>query len=130
MRFFFDRNMSSRLARMIDVYETEHQVRHHDDDNRFNPTTRDTQWIKVLGADDPPWVVISGDGHIFRNKVEVAALNEAKLTFFCMSKVWTHMKIYEYAWKFLKLWPQIIESAQVASPRIFEVSGSKVEIYQ
>jgi len=130
MRFFFDRNMSPRLARMIDVYETAHQVRHHDDDSRFGPNTTDVEWIKVLGADDPPWVVISGDGRILRNKAEAAVLKEAKLTFFCMSRVWTHMKIHEYVWKFLKLWPDIVENAQVAASRIFEVSGSKVEIYR
>jgi PIN like domain len=129
MRFFFDRNMSAKLARMVDIYERDHQVRHLDDDSRFCTTTTDIEWIKVLGQDEPPWVAVSGDGRILRNKTEAAALKEAKLTFFCMAKTWTHMGIHEYAWRFLKIWPDIVENAKVATPRIFNVAG-KVEIYR
>ncbi len=125
MRFFFDRNMSIWIARMVDAFEREHTVRHHDDDPRFIPTTSDIEWIQALGADDPSWIVISGDGRILRNKVEIAALREARLTFFCMTKQWMHMGIYEYAWKFMKIWPEIVENAKGTSFRIFEVAGGK-----
>jgi hypothetical protein len=62
-----------------------------------------------------------------RNKAERAALREAKLTFFCLSKVWTHMQIWEYPWRFIKIWPDIIETASRTSsrPQVFEVSGGK-----
>jgi hypothetical protein len=33
------------------------------------------------------------------------------------------MKIYEQAWKFIKVWPFIIENAKGTTPRILEVSG-------
>jgi len=36
-----------------------------------------------------------------------------------------HMRIYEYAWKFMKVWPEIVENAGGSNPRIFEVSGGK-----
>lgn len=128
MKFFFDRNMPPQLARMVDALEPEHTARAHDDDDRFTPTTPDIEWIEALGVDDPPWVVLSGDGRILRNKAELAVLREAKLTFFCMSKPWMHMKIYEKAWKFIKAWPEIVENAKGTTPRIFEVSGGgKVE---
>ena len=123
MRFFFDRNMPPQLARMVDALEREHTARAHDDDVRFTPTTPDVEWIATLGADAPPWIIISGDGRILRNKAELAALKEAKLTFFCMCKAWMHMGIYEWAWKFVKVWPDIVENAKGATPRIFEVSG-------
>jgi hypothetical protein len=123
MRFFFDRNMPPQLARMVDALEREHTARFHDDDPRFTPTTTDIEWIRALGSDDPPWVIISGDGMILKNKAELAALKEAKLTFFCLSKQWRHMKIYEQAWKFIKVWPDIVENAKGSTPRIFEVSG-------
>jgi hypothetical protein len=78
--------MSPRIARMVDAFEREHTARAHDDDPRFTPTTPDVEWIQALGADDPPWIVISGDGRILRNKAELRALKEARLTFFCMTK--------------------------------------------
>jgi len=75
MRFFFDRNMSPRLAAMINIYERDHSIIHHDEDGRFTPLTTDIEWITTLARDDPPWIVLSGDGRILRNKVELAALN-------------------------------------------------------
>ena len=123
MRFFFDRNLAFRLARMVDALEVEHTVRSFDDDDRFNPKTPDIDWIKAIAADNPPWVVVSGDGRILRNKTELSALKEAGLTFFCLSKQWMHMTIYEQAWKLIKVWPDIVENAKGTSPRIHEVSG-------
>lgn len=128
MSFFFDRNMSPYLARMVSIYAREHTVVHHDEDGRFTPTTRDVEWITALSADVPPWVVLSGDGRILKNRAERAALEEAKLTFFCMAKVWTHMSIHEYAWRFIKIWPEIVEASKVSSPRVFEVAASKVDL--
>jgi hypothetical protein len=101
MRFFFDRNMPPQLARMVDALEREHTARSYYDDDRFTDTTPDVEWIKVLAAVDPPWVIISGDGRILKNKAEFSALKEARLTFFCLSRQWMHMKIYERAWKFI-----------------------------
>jgi hypothetical protein len=119
MRFFFDRNMSPRLARMVDALETHHIVRSHDDDDRFDSSTPDVEWIKALAGDDPPWVVVSGDGRILKNKAELSALKEANLTFFCLSKQWMHMKIYEQAWKLIKVWPDIVEAAKGTQRRAF-----------
>jgi hypothetical protein len=123
MRFFFDRNIAAQLARMVDVLEREHTARSYYDDDRFTETTADVDWIKILAADDPPWIVISGDGNILKNKTEIAALKEARLIFFCLSRQWMHMKIYEQAWKFIKVWHEIIETAKGSTPRIYEVSG-------
>jgi hypothetical protein len=44
MRFFFDRNMSPYLARAIDILDRENEVRHHDQDPRFNERTTDIEW--------------------------------------------------------------------------------------
>ncbi len=93
MRFFFDRNMPPQLARMVDALEREHTARSYYDDDRFTDTTPDIEWITGLAADDPPWIVISGDERILKNKTELSALREAKLTFFCLSKQWMYMKI-------------------------------------
>src|SRR5271165_3702871 len=123
MRFFFDRNMPPQLARMVDVLEREHTARSYYDDDRFGDATPDVKWIKVLAADDPPWIIVSGDGRILKNKTELSALKEAKLTFFCLSRQWMNMNIYEQAWKFIKVWPEIVENAKGSTPRIYEISG-------
>jgi hypothetical protein len=120
--------MSIYLARMIGIYERGHTVVHHDDVGRFHPTTTDIEWIRSLAADDPPWIILSGDGRILRNKSERAALEEARLTFFCMAKAWAHMSIHEYTWKFTKIWPEIVKLSEGTTPRIFEVAGSKVDL--
>ena len=125
MMFFFDRCTSPRIARAIAALETSHTVRHHDDDARFTNVTTDIEWINTLGADDLSWVVISGDARILRNKVERVALKEAGLTFFCLTKAWMSMGFNEQAWKFVKVWPAIVESALHSKAKIFEVAGGK-----
>lgn len=133
MKFFFDRCISRRIARMVQEYDPDHTARHLDDDDRFVPTTPDVEWLSALGAEEIPWIIISGDSRILRNKAERQVLREANLTFFCMSRQWSKMAIAEYAWKFIKVWPEIVRNARDSTslPKIFEVSGgSSLKITQ
>jgi PIN like domain len=118
--------MSKYLAEAIDKLDRENEIKHHDDP-RFNIRTPDIEWITILSKDDPPWIILSGDGSILTNKAELAALKEAKLTFFCMSKRWSHMDIFEYSWRLIKVWPIIVENSKrsLLRPQIFEVTGGK-----
>ena len=127
MRFFFDRNMSKYLAEAIDKLDRENEIKHHDDDPRFNIRTPDIEWITTLSKDDPPWIILSGDGSILTNNAELAALKEAILTFFCMSKRLSYMDIFEYSWRLIKVWPIIVENSKrsLLRPQIFEVTGGK-----
>ena len=124
MRFFFDRNMAPQLARMVDVLEREHIARSYYDDDRFQET--DSR-CGVDSAHSPPMtrpgLSSAATGDILRNKTELSALKEARLTFFCLSRTWMHMSLYEQAWKFIKTWPQIVENAKGTTPRIYEISG-------
>ena len=123
MRFFFDRCTPIAIARMAQAVEGGRQsITHHDEDRRFQPTTSDIEWMQELFKDgDPPWIVISGDGRILRNKAERKVLDEVGLPFFCLDKVWPNLEIYEYSWKFMKVWPKIIEIAGSGSRRLFRV---------
>ena len=131
MRFFCDRNVPPQLARMINAFDQYHTIMAYNDDDRFTETTPDVEWIKVLESDgDPPWIIISGDGRILKNPTELLALRESQLSFFCLTKQWMVMKIHDQAWRFLKVWPDIVENAKGSNPKIFEVSagsGLKVE---
>ncbi len=120
MRFFFDANMSPRLADMAKAYvDNMHFIKHHDE--MFPQGTTDVDWIAALGKDDPKWVVISGDSAILRNKAEKAVLYEANLTFFRMPKGWPEIPFPDMVWKFFRVWPQIISSADVSPPKQFDV---------
>ncbi|MBW3542417.1 MAG: hypothetical protein KY476_19300 [Planctomycetes bacterium] len=125
MRFFFDRNFSLRIARMVEVFELAHTVRHHDQDARFDYKTTDVEWLQALGSEPEPWTIISGDGRILKNKVERQALDDTGFQFFCLSRQWMNMKLHEQAWKFVKLWPDVVEAATNVRHRIFEISGGK-----
>jgi len=124
MRFFCDRNVPPQLARMVDVFDRQNTIRAYNDDDRFSETTADVEWIRVLATDgDPPWIIISGDGRILKNQIELAALKDSQLSFFCLAKPWMTMKIQDQAWRFVKVWPDIVENAKGSNPKIFEVSG-------
>ena|SRR5947207_12367405 len=126
MNFFFDRCVPIRVARMVDAYEVEHTIRHHDDDARFNPKTKDIEWMRALASDGHlAWIIISGDGRILKNSAEAAVLKEVNLTFFSLSKQWPNTPIPDYAWKFMKTWPRIVEIARHSSHKVFEVAAGK-----
>jgi PIN like domain len=131
MNFFFDRCMSIRLAHMAAALEDNaHIIRHHDDDPRFCQKTSDVEWIDILAKDGLPWIVVSADGQILKKAAERHALSEANLTFFVMADGWASFPIYDWAWKFMKVWPDIIANAKAKVPSIFKISaghGLKVE---
>jgi len=90
MRFFFDRCLSKRLAHMLAIYEKgSHHIVHLDDDPRFEITTPDVTWMSVLDADnEPPWVVITKDERIAKNKVEREMLRNVSMKFFFLKRQW------------------------------------------
>jgi hypothetical protein len=131
MRFFFDRSSPLKIARMVAAISSpEHTIIHLDDDKRFTPTTADVDWLKTLHDDGPPaWIVVSGDGDILRNKVERQVLDDPGLRYFCLSKGWPNMPMKTYAWRFMKVWYDIIEAAKSPKGRIFQVqAGSAMKI--
>ncbi len=119
---------------MLACFEEEDlHLRHHDEDGRFGQATTDVEWISA-----PRWrdgepalrIVVSGDSRILKNRQERQALDDAGLTFFCLSKNWPPMPIHEYAWRFIKVWPEIVELARRGKARIYEVQaggGMKIE---
>ncbi len=88
------------------------------------------EWITVLAADHPAWVVVSMDAQILKKPHERKALDESGLKFFLLGTGWMRVPMHEKAWKLLKVWPAILEEAQTSRLRIFEVmcgSALKVE---
>jgi hypothetical protein len=54
-----------------------------------------------------------------------AKVIKAGLVFFCMAAPWVKMKIHEYAWKFIRIWPEIVDAAEHSKGPLFEVAGGK-----
>jgi hypothetical protein len=134
MTFFFDRCVPVCLAHMVAILERGTQlIVHHDDDPRFRPTTTDVEWLSAVGKDRPKPAVISGDARILKRPDEARELRSQNLTFFCLASQWQDMSIQEQAWKFLKVWPEIIRNAEEArQPTVFQVQAGgslKVEVY-
>jgi hypothetical protein len=107
------------------------EVRAHDDDPRFAPDTPDAVWLEALGRDDPPWVVVCGDGSILTRPAERAALEEAGLAFVCFERSWMKMSFDDQAWRLVKEWNKIASKVRSAGdrPRIYKVHwGRSVKI--
>ncbi|HET7626705.1 MAG TPA: hypothetical protein VFM25_15730 [Verrucomicrobiae bacterium] len=121
MRFFFDNNLAPKLAKSLNVLvEPDHQVVHLKD--RFAANTPDQTWMLAL-ADEPDWVIVSGDVRISKNPHEIKAWETAGHTTFFLKAGWTNISFWDQAHKFVKCFPEIIETAKrVKSGSIFSVS--------
>jgi hypothetical protein len=94
---------------MLSIYEGPkgHHVRHHNDDGRFSPDSKDVDIIKTIFSEDPNWVFVGGDGKILKNKVELAVLAECNLTYLIFNHTWCNKKIEDTCWMLVKAWPKI-----------------------
>ena len=127
MTFFTDENFIYQAAKLLEAFDRDHKVRALVD--HFDKGTADTVWIPEIGKWDPKPFVISGDGRILTNKVELSALRSSGLTFFCLSSGWTHTGWNTYAWKIIKVWPAIVEDAKHnLRPAVYEVSPSTLKV--
>ena len=95
MRFFFDNNLSPKLARSLHAFvEPRHQVVHLKD--RFAANTPDEVWMRAL-AGEPDWVIISGDLQIRKNPHEIRAWQQAGHTTFFLKKGWIALTFWDQA---------------------------------
>jgi len=123
MIFFFDECVSPYMAAMLGQFDRDHEMRASS--HYFDQGTPDTEWMPVVASWDNDVVVVSGDGRILRNKVERKVLKECGRSFVCLAPGWTKLPWNEYAWKIVKVWPDIrknIEEARFSI--ILEVSLS------
>ncbi|GDX99016.1 hypothetical protein LBMAG48_14200 [Phycisphaerae bacterium] len=127
MDFFIDRNVPEKLARMLGHYDRAHNVVYHDD--LFEKTTPDTEWLEAIAKRAPVPVVVSGDGRILRNQAELQVLRGLPITFFLFAGGWFDLKWEEFAWKAIKVWPEVVKAASPPRPSVYKipVTASKVE---
>jgi hypothetical protein len=86
VRFFFDNNLSTKLAKSVHVLVApEHQVVHLKD--RFAANAPDETWMSAL-ARETDWVIVSADLRIRKNPHEVEAWKVAGHTTFFLKERW------------------------------------------
>lgn len=127
MDFFVDRNVPVALARMLGHYDRDHTVIYHDD--RFEKTTPDTEWMVAIAKYPTIPAVVSGDGRILKNPAELQVLKDLPITFFLFASSWFSLKWPEFAWKAIKVWPEVVAAAAPPRPSVYRipVSSAKVE---
>jgi hypothetical protein len=126
VRFFFDNNLSIKLARSLRVLvEPEHEVVHLKD--RFAANTPDETWMSIL-AGEAGWIIISGDLRIRKNPHEVQVWKAAGHTTFFLKDGWMNLSFWVQAWKFVKCFPEIIATAAKAKSGTFFIVSTNGKI--
>jgi hypothetical protein len=129
LQFFFDRNFQKPIARLIGQFEPTHRIVVMDDDERFSPTMSDVDWLKILGSEDLATSVITQDKKILTRTLERAAFRAAGVKFFYLTgKSWSRWSLHEQAWRFLRVWPEIVKTAQTHRGKVFEITGPQLKI--
>lgn len=127
MIFVTDECIMVHAARLLSAFDRENTIERLMDS--VPQGTKDIEWLPKLAVRDPKPIVLTGDARILRNKVERAALAEAKLKFVCLSAGWMHLKWEDYAWKIIKAWPEIRGAVErTLKPTVFEVSTKNLKI--
>lgn len=112
MKFFLDNNLAAKIARGLNGFVSpEHQVVHLKD--QFAANTEDSVWMTQLAGQDG-WIIITADVRIGRNPHEICAWKQAGHTIFFLKPGWLKMNFWDQAHKFVKSFPEIINTAQRA----------------
>lgn len=130
MKFFLDNNLSPYLAAALHALSEPHGhiVTHLQD--KFSRDVSDVDWITGLGAEGN-WIIVSGDYRITRNAHERAAWQASGLTSFFLERGWMKIPLWDFAWKLVRWWPDIIAQAERIAPGAsfsVPVSSSKLRL--
>lgn len=112
MKFFFDENISFRVAQAVQSMDDHHEIIHIKD--KFQPGAPDQVWIPLL-AKERDWIIISGDFNITRNREIRRIWKEAQLTSFFLTKGWMHQDKFPFVSSFMKAWPALVKTASTSA---------------
>ena len=125
MKFFFDRNTSLHIARMLNHFDRDNNIVHQDDDGRFAPDEEDVTIITTLASEDPRPVWVTADLAQLRSPIERAALRDSGMTIFFRKR--NNFTPHMQALKMLAIWPTVVEYAHTARvPTAFVIPGGKI----
>lgn len=81
----------------------------------FDRDASDVHWISAL-AEEPDWVIVSGDPRISRSRAEQAAWHESGLTAFFFSGGFARKRFWTQAEIMVRWWPRIVLQARECVP--------------
>jgi hypothetical protein len=113
VKFFFDNCLSPYLARAINELDRKNSLMHLRD--RFDPATDDATWIEAL-AREGGWTIVAGDTRIQKNPVNREAWRRSGMTAFFFQKGFTKLLAWEQAWRAVRSWPYITQTAALIKP--------------
>ncbi|MGK2956058.1 MAG: hypothetical protein ACSLFI_10370, partial [Solirubrobacterales bacterium] len=105
LKFFFDRNISVHLARMISNFDRENSIVHQDEDSRFVDMDDDVFLIETVKNDDDRTVWVTADISQKRNVDERAALRNSGMSVVFFKRFHKNKSIHFQAMKILSVWP-------------------------
>jgi hypothetical protein len=129
MRFFFDNNLSIRIAKAIAELEDREKNTVVHIREKYDQAMADVEWISRLGSEGG-WIVLSCDRNIMRNPHERKAWEESGLTIFFIKENFKNLPFWDQSWQLIKRWPSIKEQA-AKNPKsaqfVLSLTGTKIE---
>jgi len=116
MNFFFDNNLSQRLAKAMDLLEQEERIIHLQDE--FQPDAKDEDWLEFVGKNR--MILITRDKKIKRRAAELRALKNYKVGAFILGG--QNPGIWQIVKQIINNWLRIKDLAsKTRVPFIFKV---------
>ena len=121
MTFFFDNNLSPKLAKGMAAFGED--VIHLTD--RYAPSTPDHDWLPEVGRSG--WILVTRDDRVRRNPAELLALKESRVgAFFLGGKDRSRCELIQQV---VRNWPRMKELAgKTPKPFAFRIPPSGTSI--
>ncbi len=117
MNFLLDENLPPRSARALKgLLEEPHNEVFHLAADLQKGGTPDRQWLSGLNPAQR-WAIITHDPNIRTRPQELAAWKEHGHVIFFLAQSWSHQTFHEQAWRLVRWWPTIVQTALRAKPR-------------
>lgn len=109
MKFFFDRNISIHIARMINHFDRQNLVVHQDEDRRFVNNADDILLINTVKQDDDHVIWVTSDISQRTNARERQALKDSGMSLVFFKRFHKNANAHYQAMKVLAVWPRLCQ---------------------
>ncbi|MBN1273425.1 MAG: DUF5615 family PIN-like protein [Candidatus Aminicenantes bacterium] len=108
MKFFFDNNLSNKIAQAMDLLDQEVEVKHLTD--IFNQNTQDSEWLKYIGENK--MILLTKDRKILKNVAEKQAIRRYKVGAFILTA--KNLPIWEIIRSIVNKWEEMKQLASTS----------------
>jgi len=120
LKFFFDTSISHRIPAAINALKEDIETPQSKSEilhlrEKFKSNVDDYDWLNTLVLEGG-WVVVSADPRITRNELQKKIWREKNIVLFVLEKGWRGQKLWDRAWRLVRVWPDILKTAKKAKP--------------